>query len=248
MVTSATGRNMIKKFEGLRTRAYKDSVGVCTIGYGHTNGVRVGMTITKSQAEQLLSQDIVIAEKAVNIYQDRYKFNQNEYDALVDFTFNLGAGNLNKLLQKGLRKKSVIADKILAYNKAGKSVLNGLVKRRNEERTLFLTPVKSNTVAMGVDYSKVFDAAYYAERYSDLKVAYGSDANALFQHFLVYGMNERRQAIAGFDVDIYLKDKDNADVLAAVTKKDSKGKEYIDYPKAYRHYCEFGFNEGRRAI
>lgn len=243
MVTSNAGRNLIKQYEGCKLKAYKCPSGVYTIGYGHTKGVKADMRITKAQAEDLLTQDLATAESAVNIYVKRYSLNQNEYDALVSFTFNCGAGNLNKLCNKGLRKKSAIADKMLAYNKGNGKVLAGLTARRIEERKLFLTPV--STVAMGVDYSHVFDANYYANRYSDLKKAYGTDAKALFEHFLVYGMREHRQAIATFNVDKYVSYPENTDVVKACTNQDTKE---LDIVKVYKHYCEFGYKEKREAV
>lgn len=242
MVTSAAGKNLIKRFEGIRLNSYKDSVGVYTIGYGHTSGVTKNMHITSAQAETFLNQDIAKCEAALNKYQAKYNFNQNEYDALISFTFNLGAGNLKKLLKYGLRKKSEIADKIPAYNKAGGKVLQGLVRRRDAERTMFLTPYKE-FMCMGVDYSKVFDAGYYASRYTDLMRAFGSDSKALFQHFLVYGMKEHRQAIATFNVDVYIKDPKNQDVVRAFTVNG-----VLDIPKVYQHYCEYGYKENRRAV
>jgi lysozyme len=243
MVTSVTGRNLIKQYEGCKLKAYKCPSGVYTIGYGHTKGVIAGMRITKAQAEELLTQDLATEESAVNLYVKRYTLNQNEYDSLVSFTFNCGAGNLHKLCNKGLRKKSVIADKMLAYNKGNGTVMAGLTARRLAERKLFLTPVA--TVAMGVDFSHVFDANYYANKYSDLKKAFGTDAKALFEHFLVCGMREHRQAIATFNVDKYISYPENADVVTACTNQETKE---LDIVKAYKHYCEFGYKENREAV
>lgn len=246
MVTSVNGRDLIKKHEGLRTKAYRCAAGVLTIGYGHTKGVKEGMQITKAQAEAFLTQDLAVAEQAVNLYVKRYDLNQNEYDALVSFTFNLGAGNLNKLLNKGLRTKKQIADKMLSYNKAGGKVLSGLVKRRNDERALFLTAISTSYVALGVDYSYVFDPAYYAEHNSDIKALCGNNANSLFEHFMIYGMNERRQAKADFDVGVYA--MYNSDVADKCRTKIENGKKEIEWAKVYEHYCRFGHNEGRRAV
>ena len=242
MVTSINGRNLIKSFEGCKFTAYKDSVGVYTIGYGHTSGVKAGMKITKTQAETLLNQDIAKCEAAVNKYMKKYNFNQNEYDALVSFTFNLGSGNLDKLTLKGLRSKAVIGDKILAYNKAGGKTLSGLVKRRTKERALYITPI-NNLSCIGVDYSHVFNAAYYANKYSDLRNALGNDAMALFDHFLLFGMDEHRQAIATFNVEKYISYPENADVVKACTVNG-----VLDYKLVYKHYCEFGYKETRRAV
>lgn len=251
MVTSKNGRDLIKKYEGLRTKAYRCAAGVLTIGYGHTKGVKEGMQITKAQAEAFLTQDLAVAEQAVNLYVKRYDLNQNEYDALVSFTFNCGAGNLHKLLNKGLRTKKQIADKMLSYNKAGGKVLSGLVKRRNDERALFLTAISTSYMALGVDYSHVFDPAYYAEHNSDVKAVCGNNAKSLFEHFLIFGMNERRQAKDDFDVTVYA--MYNTDVADKCRTKIVKGKKEIDWPKMYEHYCVFGYKEGvdgkgRRAV
>lgn len=143
MVTSKKGIALIKKFEGCKLTAYTDPVGVWTIGYGHTKGVKKGQKITEEEAENLLKEDLKTFETGVNLLiLAKYKFNQNEFDALVSFAYNLGLGNLKKLTNGGKRNKGQIADAIPLYNKAGGKVLNGLVKRRNAERELFLTPVK----------------------------------------------------------------------------------------------------------
>ena len=84
----------LKEFEGLRLRAYKDSVGVWTIGYGHTRGVKAGQTITEKQAESLLRGDLLISEKYVNGLG--FSFSQGQFDALVDFAYNLGTDSLRK--------------------------------------------------------------------------------------------------------------------------------------------------------
>ena len=134
---SDNGLAIIKKYESCYLKAYKDPAGVWTIGYGHTSGVKAGQTITRTQAEQFLESDCAVAEKAVNSYGSKYFWNQNEFDALVSFTFNVGSGNLKKLLNDGKRTKSEISTKMLEYNKGGGIVLPGLVKRRAEEKALF---------------------------------------------------------------------------------------------------------------
>lgn len=143
---SSAGLNLIKKFEGCRLSAYRCPAGVWTIGYGHTAGVYAGMTITQSQAEDLLKTDLERYEKPVRNYDNKYHWNQNQFDALVSFTYNCGAGNLNKLLANGSRNTQQIADNLPNYNKGGGKVLAGLVRRRNEERTLFLSPVQQASV------------------------------------------------------------------------------------------------------
>ena len=136
---SNTGLVLIKNFEGLRLTAYKCPAGVPTIGYGHTKNVKMGDVITLDQANIYLLQDLKGSIFCVNEYDKIYNFTQNEFDALVSFTFNCGKGNLTKLTGKGTRSKALIGQKILAYNKAGGRVLNGLVRRRQAEHDLYFT-------------------------------------------------------------------------------------------------------------
>lgn len=138
MKTSQNGIELIKQFEGCRLEAYKCPAGKWTIGYGHTSGVREGQKISAKQAEAYLRADLEIYEKKVEKYS-RYCWNQNEFDALVAFAYNVGS--IDKLTADGTRTKAVIADKILLYNKAGGKALEGLSKRRKAERELFLTPI-----------------------------------------------------------------------------------------------------------
>lgn len=138
MQTGVQGKNIIKHFEGCRLTAYKCPSGVWTIGWGHTAGVQKGQTITQEQADKYLEQDLKIYEKHVmNIVP--HKLNQNQFDALVSFCYNCGPGNLQKLVNA--RTLPQIAQAMLLYNKGGGVVLAGLVRRRNMERELFLTPV-----------------------------------------------------------------------------------------------------------
>lgn len=134
---SITGLVLIKNFEGLRLTAYKCPAGVPTIGYGHTKNVKMGDVITLDQANLYLLQDLKGSIFCVNEYDKIYNFTQNEFDALVSFTFNCGKGNLTKLTGKGTRSKALIGQKILEYNKAGGKVLNGLVRRRQAEHDLY---------------------------------------------------------------------------------------------------------------
>ena len=136
---SITGLVLIKNFEGLRLSAYKCPAGVPTIGYGHTKNVKMGDVITPDIADSYLYEDVQSSVKAVNEYDKIYNFTQNEFDALVSFTFNCGKGNLTKLTGKGTRSKALIGQKILEYNKAGGKVLRGLVRRRQAEHDLYFT-------------------------------------------------------------------------------------------------------------
>jgi len=150
MKISQDGINLIKHFEGFRTKAYLDSVGVPTIGYGHTKGVKMGMILTEDKCEQLLREDLEYFEKAVDSLV-KIPITQNQFDALVSFAFNLGEGNLKKsTLLKKLNQVQYantdvwndIADEFLKWNKAGGKILSGLTKRRLAERMMFLKPIK----------------------------------------------------------------------------------------------------------
>ena len=138
MKTSQRGINLIKQFEGVRLTAYKCPAGVYTIGYGHTRGVKRGMKITEEEASVYLTADLLNSEKAVERYDSVYHWNQNEFDALVSFTFNCGATNLRALLRNGRRNRSQIAETLPLYRKAGGKVLKGLERRRAAEKALFL--------------------------------------------------------------------------------------------------------------
>lgn len=135
MNISETGLNLIKRFEGCRYEAYQDAVGVWTIGVGHTKGIYKGMKITEAQADEFLRQDVVSAEIAVNKYDAKYHWTQNQFDALVSFAFNIGS--INQLTAKGTRSIREISEKIPAYRKAGGKVLQGLIERREAEKELF---------------------------------------------------------------------------------------------------------------
>ena len=144
MKISSKGVSLIKSFEGCRLKAYKCPAGVWTIGYGHTAGVKEGDCITQEQADEYLRNDLAKYEKSVLNYDGIYHFNQNQFDALVSFTYNCGVGNLKNLTQNGKRTLAQISTKILLYNKAGGVVLRGLQRRRTSEKDLFDTPIESD--------------------------------------------------------------------------------------------------------
>ena len=148
MKTGLNGLNLIKEKEGLRLKPYLCSAGVATIGYGSTmyaDGRKVTLkdaAITESQALELLANTLGKYEKAVNDYV-KVPLTQNEFDALVSFTYNLGAGNLlsSTLLKKlNAGDKAGAANQFEVWNKAGGKVLQGLVTRRAAEKALFLKP------------------------------------------------------------------------------------------------------------
>ena len=142
---SKTGINLIKEFEGCRLTAYKDSVGVVTIGYGTTNAdksitgttITMGMKITQATADKWLEKSLNKKyAKLVDKYNSIYKWTQNQFDALVSFAYNIGS--IDQLTAKGTRTKTQIANKMPEYCHAGGKVLAGLVRRRNAEKALFL--------------------------------------------------------------------------------------------------------------
>ena len=137
MNISNKGLELIKSFEGCHLSAYKCPAGVWTIGYGHTSGVYEGMVITQEQADQFLFEDVQRFVNAVNQYQARFNFNQNEFDALVSFTYNCGAGSLANVMSC-CNTKQEIAEECKLYNKGGGVVLAGLVRRRQAEYDLFM--------------------------------------------------------------------------------------------------------------
>ena len=146
MQTSDKGIALIKEFEGCKLTAYPDSVGVWTIGYGWTQPVdgkpiRAGMTIKQETAERLLKTGLVSYESDVSRLV-KVGLTQGQFDALVSFTYNLGARSLSTstLLRKlNAGDYAGAADEFLRWNKAGGKVLNGLARRREAERALFLS-------------------------------------------------------------------------------------------------------------
>ena len=133
------GTEMLKYFEGCKLTAYQDSVGVWTIGYGHTKGVYDGMTITQDQAEQMLLSELEEYEGYIE-NMVTVPLTQNQFDALVVWVYNLGPTNFkNSTLLKELNAGNYNAagQEITRWNKAGGKVLAGLVKRREAEAELF---------------------------------------------------------------------------------------------------------------
>ena len=142
---SQNGIKLIKEFEGCRLKAYKDAVGVWTIGYGTTNSdksitgttIKSGLTISQATADKWLkkSLDTKYGPK-VNKYDSKYKWTQNEFDALISFAYNIGS--IDQLTANGSRSRATIANKMLEYVHAGGQVLPGLVRRRQAEHDLFV--------------------------------------------------------------------------------------------------------------
>lgn len=139
MNTSEEGKALIKKFEGCELEAYQCSANVWTIGYGHTEGVKEGDTITQEEAEDMLAKDLSIyetyVEDAIHV-----PLEQQQFDALVSWTYNLGVGNLHsstmrRVLNEG--KYDRVPSEMARWNKANGEVLEGLERRRKAEGLLF---------------------------------------------------------------------------------------------------------------
>jgi Phage-related lysozyme (muraminidase) len=131
--------DLVKASEGCRLTAYRDSVGILTIGYGSTGGIKPGQTITQEQAEAMLVDDLDAAAEAVGKLVT-VPLTQGQFDALTDFAFNLGAGRLRdstllRLLNQGRYGEAAVQFKFWVM--AGGHPLPGLVKRRAAERAMF---------------------------------------------------------------------------------------------------------------
>lgn len=164
MKTSLNGRQLIESFEGLILQSYDDYNdhilnegdnvhGTLTIGYGHTTAaglpsVHIGQKITSEEADQILGADLKKVEREVQELVT-VPINQNQFDALVSFQFNTGGLGHSTLL-KLLNENNYLgaANQFLVWNKAGGKVLAGLIRRRQAERKLFLTPTKEQTTML----------------------------------------------------------------------------------------------------
>jgi lysozyme len=136
---SQEGLELIKKFEGCKLKSYKCPAGVWTIGYGHTEDIKEGDIVSPEEANKLLRADVFKFEEYVT---DNVIVNltQNQFDALVAWTFNLGVGNLrNSTMLKKLNNADYtsVPFEMKRWNKAGGKTLDGLVRRRQAESLLF---------------------------------------------------------------------------------------------------------------
>ena len=141
MKTSPKGIALIKEFEGLRLKAYLCPGEVWTIGYGHIAGVKPGMLITKTQAEEYLKADLISFERYLNGLG--LALNQNQFDALVSFIYNVGTGNFsNSTLLRKVRanpQENSIMDEFLRWVYSKGRVLPGLQRRRLAEMKLYFS-------------------------------------------------------------------------------------------------------------
>ena len=150
MKSSSNGIRLIKEFEGLRLTSYLCSAGVPTIGYGATyyhdgSKVKLGQTITKEQASQMLVDHLKEFEGSVTGLLNKTKVNQNQFDALVSLNYNIGPTNLaiSQLLRfvKLNPNDPRIAAEFAKWNRAGGNVVTGLVRRRKKEAQLYFAAV-----------------------------------------------------------------------------------------------------------
>ena len=141
---NADGLELIKAFEGCRLTAYRDPVGIWTVGYGSTGAhVKRGVTLTQAQADQLLRLDLDRFEATVNAATRQVPTTDNQFAAMVSMAFNCGEG---AFLKSSIRrfhvagKPKLAAAAFLLWIKAGKRPLKGLIRRRHAERLLYLRP------------------------------------------------------------------------------------------------------------
>jgi len=146
--TNPAGLALIERFEGLELEAYQDVAGIWTIGYGHTDDVCSGMTITTEQAQQFLQADLGTAEDAVGQATADAPTNANQFSAMVSLCYNIGSRNFRSstvLREHLLGDYQAAADAFPLWNKATINgvleTVRGLTARRTAERELYLQPV-----------------------------------------------------------------------------------------------------------
>jgi len=157
MRTGDAGLNLIKGFEGLRLQSYYSPTENWSVGYGHTDTARHGMAVSEDQAEILLRQDVIPIEQVID-ETVMAPLNRNEHDALVSFIYNIGEDNFRRsevLRRLNAGDRLGAADAMEKWSRArvgGELVrLDGLVRRRAAEKSLFLMPVDSEVVIPSSD-------------------------------------------------------------------------------------------------
>lgn len=141
MKTSDNGRAFIRAREGVKLAAYQDGGGVWTIGYGHTRGVKQGQVINHEQADEFLDSDLCQVESCIS-ERVTVALNQNQFDALVSFVFNVGRqafsdSTLLKKLNEGNYRAA--ADQFTRWVYDNNQFVQGLYNRRVAERDLFIS-------------------------------------------------------------------------------------------------------------
>ncbi len=161
MRMNAAGLKILKKFEGWRGTAYRDPVGVRTIGYGHTSAaghpkVYEGMKISRKQAEAILLDDLE-KTSALIMPMIKVRLNDNQYSALLSFAYNVGAGNFRKssvLRYTNASRFSDVPSRLMLWNKAGGKILRGLTRRRVAEGALFVEATGRNAMVKELDEAR----------------------------------------------------------------------------------------------
>jgi lysozyme len=142
MKINERGKALIREFEGLRLEAYRDAVGILTIGYGSTGPhVKTGMVISKEEAEALLDKDLRRFEVGVEAMLCGAATTEDQFAAMVSLSFNVGLGNFaTSTLLKRHKAGNYIgaANAFLSWVFAGGKKLKGLIRRREAERSLYL--------------------------------------------------------------------------------------------------------------
>ena len=155
MKLSQNGVNFIKSHEALRLKAYQDSKGVWTIGWGHTKNVRPGDVITREQAEQFIRDDFAWVERALNADlvtgRDKPLVTQNEFDALCSLVFNIGSdayldSTVRRKIKQGDKMAAARAFKMWVYS--NHKFIQGLANRRADEVRLFLQSGQADIAAL----------------------------------------------------------------------------------------------------
>lgn len=188
--------DLIKEFEGFRARAYRDAVGVWTIGYGHTSlagppAVRPGMRITRKEGERILRRDVerFAAGVVEALGPHAAKLNDNQFGALVSFSYNVGLGALRRSSVLKAVKAGRLDDvpgKLMLWTKAGGRRLKGLVRRRRAEGRLFVTPPNKSGPPVAVA-AKTRARQEAVRPSAPTQVAIGGGAVALFTLAQLYG-------------------------------------------------------------
>lgn len=181
MNISQNGIKLIKQFEGCELTAYRDVVGVWTIGYGHTGDVKEGETITQAQADEILANDLKTYVAGVNNLV-KVSINQNQFDALVSFAFNLGVSALgmSTLLQDiNAHNFQAAAGEFGHWNHAGGQVVAGLTARRAAEAALFEKPVPVVHEPVAVT-----EPSHYTIKAGDVLSAIAAKFKTTIQHLM----------------------------------------------------------------
>ena len=149
------GVDFIKSHEALRRKAYQDSKGKWTIGWGHTKGVKPGDVITREQAEQFIRDDFAWVERTLNADlvagRDNPLVTQNEFDALCSLVFNIGSqayleSTVRRKIKQGDKMAAARAFKMWVYSEH--KFIQGLANRRADETRLFLQSGAADIAAL----------------------------------------------------------------------------------------------------